>query len=61
MFLPLMFDEVKEVPFVINKTVPLPGATGTVARYPICIPFVLFGLVVPPMIPLVGELDVDFH
>ena len=54
-------NEVKEVPVVINKTVPLPSALGTVACHPIGIPFVLLGLIVPPMVPLIGELDVDFH
>lgn len=57
----LRINEVKEVPVVINKTVPLPCASGTVACHPIGITFVLFGLVVPPMVPLIGELDVDFH
>ena len=57
----LRINEVKEVPVVINKTVPLPCASGTVACHPIGITFVLLGLVVPPMVPLIGELDVDFH
>ena len=57
----LRMNEVKEVPVVIYKTVPLPCASGTVACHPIGITFVLFGLVVPPMVPLVCVLDMDFH